>query len=48
MALANASVASGSRIGMMLSKPESASESSSSEASTAASSLQVTPIDCRR
>ena len=45
---ANASVASGSRTGTTLSNPDSVRDFSSSEASVLASSLQVTPMECRR
>ena len=45
---ANASVASGSRTGTTLSKPKSVNDFNSSEASASASSLHVTPIECKR
>ena len=45
---ANAAVASGSRTAMTLAKPESVRDFNSSDASASASSLQVTPMECRR
>ena len=48
MPRANASVASGIRTGTTLSNPESERDFNSSEASASASSLHVTPMECRR